>query len=459
MLYSACKAISPQAKEIFTCCLKMNNGWNLTPHFDILMWQHLLQCAGRLNDPQFVEAARVLRHTGPAFAEDPLRVLRGLQAFDFPLRGWSRTAKHIDGVQTFAGPAQWHEFLGGCRVLVNLLPVPLFYGVHLLLGSLPPILALLLWRSRWAVPMAAIAALPTLKLWGHPWAVVIFTAEVAWLQLALKRWNGSPRNDSNGRVVSYSILYWLLIGTPLVLLFYGLVMHIDAANMVVVAVKQSFNGVFNTVLAFAAVVAIRWRQADRGRGPGVSLRGVIAAVVMLAITVPTLLVSLGAGHQLEMAVESGALDGLQTMNLAIAQTDTQLAMVRWPTRTSASRTDSTRRWSAKAAELTRRSTPKTRPMATAIRAYTAPWPIASITVVPASAARSGNSVVPTDTFVPAGSWTSTTDSAPFWIFAALSAESVTTVVAAAGAYALAGVDASMRIRPFAPNVTPPRLRA
>ena len=51
------------------------------------------------------------------------RVLRGLQAFDFPLRGWSRTAKHIDGVQTFAGPAQWHEFLGGCRVLVNLLPL------------------------------------------------------------------------------------------------------------------------------------------------------------------------------------------------------------------------------------------------------------------------------------------------------------------------------------------------
>ena len=51
------------------------------------------------------------------------RVLRGLQAFDFPLRGWSRTPKHIEGVQTFAGPEQWHEFLGGSRVLVNLLPL------------------------------------------------------------------------------------------------------------------------------------------------------------------------------------------------------------------------------------------------------------------------------------------------------------------------------------------------
>ena len=217
----------------------------------------------------------------------------------------------------------WLALMTGLAVLVNLMPVPLFYGVHILLGSLPPILALLLWRSRWTVPMAAIAALPTIKLWGHPWAVVIFTAELAWLQWALRRWNGAPRNDTNGRVVSYAILYWLVIGSPLVLLFYGLVMHIDTANVVVVAVKQSFNGVFNTVLAFAAVVAIRWWQADRDRGPGVSLRGVISAVVMLAITVPTLLVSLGAGHQLEIAVESGALDSLQTMNLAIAQTDTE----------------------------------------------------------------------------------------------------------------------------------------
>ncbi len=51
------------------------------------------------------------------------RVLRGLRAFDFPLRGWSRTPKVIEGVQTFAGPAQWHEFLAGSRVLVNLLPL------------------------------------------------------------------------------------------------------------------------------------------------------------------------------------------------------------------------------------------------------------------------------------------------------------------------------------------------
>lgn len=213
----------------------------------------------------------------------------------------------------------WLALLSGLGVVLNTLPVPLFYGIHVLLGSLPALVALLLWRTWWAVPMASLAALQTIQLWDHPWAVLIFTAELAWLWLAIHRWNGPARNDTNGQAVVYAIAYWLLIGTPLVLLFYGLVMRIDLANVAVVAVKQSFNGVFNTVLAMATVVAIRWWQAEHGRGPGISLRGVMAVVVMLAVIVPTLLVSLIANYQLEIAVENGALDGLKTLNLAIAR--------------------------------------------------------------------------------------------------------------------------------------------
>ena len=51
------------------------------------------------------------------------RVLHALQAFDFPLRGWSRTPKALPGVQTFAGPAGLRACLQDCAVLVNLLPL------------------------------------------------------------------------------------------------------------------------------------------------------------------------------------------------------------------------------------------------------------------------------------------------------------------------------------------------
>ncbi|MCE1191272.1 MAG: glyoxylate/hydroxypyruvate reductase A [Acidovorax sp.] len=51
------------------------------------------------------------------------RVARALAQFDFPINGWSRSEKAIDGVRGFAGAAQFNDFLAASRVLVNLLPL------------------------------------------------------------------------------------------------------------------------------------------------------------------------------------------------------------------------------------------------------------------------------------------------------------------------------------------------
>jgi glyoxylate/hydroxypyruvate reductase len=51
------------------------------------------------------------------------RVARAVAQFDFPVNGWSRTPKHIDGVRGFAGPQQFDAFLAASRFLVCLLPL------------------------------------------------------------------------------------------------------------------------------------------------------------------------------------------------------------------------------------------------------------------------------------------------------------------------------------------------
>ena len=51
------------------------------------------------------------------------RVLQALAQFEFPLRGWSRSEKHIDGVTYFAGDDQLEAFLRGTRMLVCMLPL------------------------------------------------------------------------------------------------------------------------------------------------------------------------------------------------------------------------------------------------------------------------------------------------------------------------------------------------
>ena len=51
------------------------------------------------------------------------RVARALTAFEFPVNGWSRSAKLIDCVRGFAGVAQFDAFLAATRILVCLLPL------------------------------------------------------------------------------------------------------------------------------------------------------------------------------------------------------------------------------------------------------------------------------------------------------------------------------------------------
>lgn len=51
------------------------------------------------------------------------RVVRALQQFDFPVRGWSRTPRTLDGVQCFAGTDGLDGFLAASRMLVCMLPL------------------------------------------------------------------------------------------------------------------------------------------------------------------------------------------------------------------------------------------------------------------------------------------------------------------------------------------------
>jgi glyoxylate/hydroxypyruvate reductase len=51
------------------------------------------------------------------------RVAKALAVFEFPVHGWSRTPKAIEGVMTHSGAAGFDHFLSASRVLVNLLPL------------------------------------------------------------------------------------------------------------------------------------------------------------------------------------------------------------------------------------------------------------------------------------------------------------------------------------------------
>ena len=51
------------------------------------------------------------------------RVAQSLRSFEFPVNGWSRSAKVLEGVRCFSGAGQFNDFLATSQVLVNLLPL------------------------------------------------------------------------------------------------------------------------------------------------------------------------------------------------------------------------------------------------------------------------------------------------------------------------------------------------
>lgn len=205
-------------------------------------------------------------------------------------------------------------------LVANAVPVPLFFGVHFIFGSIPAVLALLLWRDWTGLAIGSVASLYTWKLWGHPWAVLIFMAELVCLTLALRRPSDQP-TAYPGQVVLWDIGFWALLGTPMVVLFYSVFLRIDVTNVMVVALKQSLNGCLNTTAAFILYLLVQLLLPERpAASDQLTLRSLVFALVLAAIAVPTLLMTLLTSHQLELGIQRGELETLRLAASVVART-------------------------------------------------------------------------------------------------------------------------------------------
>ena len=117
----------------------------------------------------------------------------------------------------------------------------LFLNIDFLFGSIFAMLALQFFGLVRGVGAAALIAVGTYFIWGHPYAVIIMTIEmaaVAWLTI----------RHRIGLVLA-DALYWLCVGMPLVYIFYHGVMDVPLGNTTIIMAKQAVNGIANALLA------------------------------------------------------------------------------------------------------------------------------------------------------------------------------------------------------------------
>jgi len=133
-------------------------------------------------------------------------------------------------------------------VLGNYLNLSLFFGVSFIFGSISVLIAVRLLGTAGAVIVAIIAGSYTYFIWGHPYAMVIFTAEAFIVGILWQRKISS--------LALADIIFWIVAGIPLVLFFYSGVMGMDQTPTLMIGLKQSVNGVANAIIATYLILLI-----------------------------------------------------------------------------------------------------------------------------------------------------------------------------------------------------------
>ncbi|MDD2270627.1 MAG: ATP-binding protein [Desulfuromonadaceae bacterium] len=170
----------------------------------------------------------------------------------------------------------------------NYFNYPIFLDIDFLFGSIFAMLALQFFGLGRGVVAAAIIAGYTCILWNHPYAIIIMTAEAASVGVLMGR-------RKIGMVLA-DTLYWLLIGMPLVFLFYHVIMHAPLGNTFITMTKQAVNGIANALIARLLFTGF----CLRSRTEQMSYREIIYNLLAFFVLCPALIM-LGVSSRTDFA--------------------------------------------------------------------------------------------------------------------------------------------------------------
>jgi diguanylate cyclase (GGDEF)-like protein len=206
-----------------------------------------------------------------------------------------------------------------CAVGLNLLRIDVVFGFDLLLGSSLAVFALLLLGDIGLV-VGISASLIAWKTWGQPWCGLTMLAELLWLRAYLRYFGSAERNHTNGRIILADIIFWIILGIPVIFLVFGLTINLDPSNVTLLAIKQALNGIINTTIGFSIFLAFRAWKTNNNPSTAVPIQGLTTAVIMLSVIASSLALATVSSNQLIQAAQQGELGRLEMIARAVAAT-------------------------------------------------------------------------------------------------------------------------------------------
>jgi two-component system cell cycle sensor histidine kinase/response regulator CckA len=173
----------------------------------------------------------------------------------------------------------------------NLPHITIFTGAALLFGGVFHLAVALLYGPFYGLVAAMITALPAMVLCDHP-----VTALVLILDAPVVGWLAQRRRLPP---ILADLIYWAVIGTPLSILLYIVLLNSPAPQGWVVVVKHPVNGLLNVMLAEILIslpVVQRYCSTASDTMERQPLRAHLVHGFLLVATVPLLLLNIVNGQ-------------------------------------------------------------------------------------------------------------------------------------------------------------------
>ncbi|MDB9313028.1 response regulator [Spirulina sp. CS-785/01] len=215
-------------------------------------------------------------------------------------------------------PLSRYSFIGllvlmALGYLGNYCNLELFFGVHFLFGSIAVLIIVHLYGLRWGTLAGCIVGSYTYFLWGHPYAALTFTIEAAFVGVLVRY--------RQKNLVLWDSVFWLILGIPLVGFFYGIILPVSTKGMLLLALKQSINGIFNAVIANLLVTYIPIERIFRGyksQKKQLSFQHTLFNLLIAFIFFPTLILLVLNGQQVLNTIEAEIKTELNTAAMPLA---------------------------------------------------------------------------------------------------------------------------------------------
>jgi signal transduction histidine kinase/ActR/RegA family two-component response regulator len=164
----------------------------------------------------------------------------------------------------------------------NYFSFPFGFGVDFLFGSIAVLIVVSLYGIWWGTIASLVAGIYTITLWQHPYALIIFTCETLFVAWRLRQ--------GNQNLLLIDMIFWFLIGIPLVWLFYGNILQVGAITTSIILVKQPVNGIFNALIASLILTykpLYRWANCSSGKAT-VVFEQVLLNLLVAFVLIPAL---------------------------------------------------------------------------------------------------------------------------------------------------------------------------